>query len=371
MKILILSEFFPQGVNPELTGGVEARNYFLSKYLSEKNEATIFCSRISSSNYRQQTTNYRLVPLGLSRAYLQSGDLCKRLLFIFSCVFQGLRIDFDVIDGSNFVTHLAAIILGFLKRKPVFLWYADVWVGRWIKNIGLTGIIGEILERSVLTFGKNSKFIAISEYTKNNLIKNGILGMNIAVIPLGVDEEELDMVAHGQKKYDLIAVNRLVKYKKTEEIIEAINFISKNKLPKVLLIGEGPEKENLQNLINKYELQKNVEIISGQNHKDVMKLISQSKIFISASNIEGFGIAPVEAAGFGLPCLLKNIAPYQEHEKNLGGCLMFKNSKELSDKILLLLKDNEKYKKLSEANMNNSRKFFWKKIAKETEGYYD
>ncbi len=370
MKILILSEFFPQSEDPEFTGGVEARNFFLCKYLSKNNELTLLCSRILNTKYKIQNAKCKVSPIGFSRSYLQSGDLFKRLIFILACIFQGLKTDFDIVDGSNFVTHLAAIILGFLKRRQVFLWYADVWVGRWIKNIGWTGIIGEILERLVLTLGKNAKFIAISKYTKNNLIKNGIPGRNITVIPLGVDEEELGACAHSKKKYDLIAVNRLVKYKKTEEIIEAINFIRKNKLPKVILLGDGPEKENLQNSINKYKLQKNVEIISGQNHKDVMKLISQSRIFVSASSVEGFGIAPVEAAGFGLPCLLKNIVPYKEHEKNLGGCLMFDNSKELSVKTLLLLKDTEKYKKLSEANKNNARKFFWKKIAQETEVYY-
>jgi glycosyltransferase involved in cell wall biosynthesis len=383
MKILILSEFFPQGENPEFTGGVEARNYFLAKYLSRKNDVTVFCSRTSSLSNEPAsrqvglpTTDYRLVFLGFPRSYLQSGDLFKRIFFVVMCVIRGLRTDFDVCDGSNFVTHLAALILGTMKRKPIVFWYADVWIGRWIKNIGITGSLGEILERMVLSFGKKAKFIAISQYTKRNLIKNKIPEKNVTVIPLGVDDLEVESVAVSplKKKYDLVAVNRLVKYKKTEEIIEAVNIIQKmNSYARVLtlnIIGDGPEKENLQNLINDYQLQESIKIVSGKEHKSVMRLISESKIFVSASIVEGFGIAPVEAAAFGIPCLLKNIEPYLEHENNLEGCLIFKNSNELAALIEKMLNEPQEYEKLSKNNKKNSSKFFWSKIVKDTEDLY-
>jgi glycosyltransferase involved in cell wall biosynthesis len=375
MKILILSEFFPQGENPEFTGGVEARNYFLAKYLPKDNDVAVFCSRISSLNNRLLTTDYKLVPLGFSRSYLQSGDLFKRIFFVFACVAKGLRTDFDVCDGSNFVTHLAALILGILKGKPIVFWYADVWVGRWMKNIGITGFFGEIIERIVLTLGKKSKFIAISEYTKRNLIINKISEKNIYIIPLGVDDAEVKSVEISplEKKYDLVAVNRLVKYKKTEEIIEAINLLSTVKsrsAATVLIIGDGPEKENLQNLIDKYQLQKTIKIVSGKKHADVMRLVSESKIFVSASEVEGFGAAPVEAAAFGLPCLLKNIEPYFEHENNLNGCLIFKNPEELALLIEKMLNEPEEYEKLSKNNKKNSSKFFWSRIVKDTKELY-
>jgi len=365
MKILILSEFFPANSDDQITGGIEARNFYLAKYLSKDNDVSIFCSRIVSDNYRQQSTDYRLIPLGLPRAYVQSGGLFKRLIYVFSCVFKGLQTDFDIVDGSNFVTHLAAIILGKLKHKPVFLLYADVWIGHWRENLGATGIIGEIIERLILFFGRSANFIATSDFTKNNLIKQGIEDKNITVIPCGVDKEEIKNIS-SEKQYDLIAVNRLVKYKNTDEIIKAIpaNY-------SILIIGDGSEKKSLEKLITKKEQDINIKLVSGiKNHADLIWQIAKAKIFISASTVEGFNISALEAASLCLPCLLSDIPAHKEHKENLGGVMLFSTGRELSELIIRLMTDAKLYEKLSKLNLENSPKFYWSLVAQKTKDLY-
>lgn len=369
MKILLLSEFFPLCDNPVMTGGVEVRNFFLAKYLHQRHELTVLSSK-QKRNIREKEAGY-LKRISCSFPYGQSKALLKRQFFSLACIFFGLKVDFDVIDASGLFNYWPALLLGFLKKKPVFFWYADVWVGSWLKKFGWRGIFGEIMERLILFFGRRVNYIAISEYTKTNLINRKIDENRIMVIPLGVDEEEITTCF--DKFWDLIVVNRLVEYKNTVEIVNALRILStqnKQLIRQVAIIGDGEEKSALEEQIAREKLNSVIKIISGLTHSEVIKQISLAKIFVSASLVEGFGIAPVEAAACGLPCILKNIPPYAEHAENLKGCVLYNDAKDLAEKIKELLENKELFLKLSAFNLRNSRKYFWRDIASQTEEYY-
>lgn len=168
MKIVCLTEFFPKSNDGEITGGVEARCFFVGKYLkSFGHEVTV----ISRANTSWTTATWQSIP--------------ERFFFMVKMIIQGLRADFDIVEGTNYTNHLVAVFLGFLKQKPVVCWYADVFVGDWIKNVGLVGLIGEISERILFKIPLVN-YIAISRFTKNKLIKNGVPSEKISVVYCGV-----------------------------------------------------------------------------------------------------------------------------------------------------------------------------------------
>jgi glycosyltransferase involved in cell wall biosynthesis len=364
MKLLLLSEFFPNSEKGEISGGVEARNFYLAKYFSDK--ITIFTSRNPiSESQNQRIFKADVKRLGFSYQYGQNTSLVKRAIFTLACIFNAPN-GFDLVEGTNFFTHLAAVIIGKIKKIPVVLWYPDVWIGSWIQNLGATGIFGEILERIVLLFGKNAKFIAISESTKEKLINNGINAKNIIIIPCGVDEDEIENIKNNkEKKYDLVMVNRLVGYKNTETVIRAVGNNS------LLIIGDGPEKSNLEKVIWENNLQEKITIMLGiGSHKELLENVALARVFVSASSVEGFNITALEAASLGLPCLLSDIPAHREHQKNLHGCFFFKNANDLREEINSLLRDEVEYGKLSDINKENSQKYFWKNIVHATINSY-
>lgn len=249
------------------------------------------------------------------------------------------------------------------------MWYPDVWVGEWVKNLGIKGIFGEILERLVLFFGKNAKFIAISESTKRKLIKNGIPEKNIVVIPCGIDEYEIEKIKKviRTKKYDLVAVNRLVKYKQTEMVVKAA--LDKNL--SLLIIGYGPEKENLNKLIIANHGQDKIKIISGiKKHTDLLTAMTEAKIYVCASCVEGFGIAAVEASSIGLPCVLFNNPAFAEIAKSLKGIITFKNMGELKFNIDKVINNNSMLNQLNQKNIQSRKLYFWKTIVESTTKFY-
>jgi glycosyltransferase involved in cell wall biosynthesis len=311
--------------------------------------------------------------VGGKRKYSQKNGIFQRLIFMIACVFRGAKCDFDLVEGTSFITYLPAFILGKLKHTKITFWYPDCWVGEWVKNIGWTGFFCELLERLTLIFGKNVFYIAISESTKNKLIEQGIKANRIKIISCGVDEDEIKNVgvSHGkplQIKYDLITVNRLVKYKNTK--LTFCLAIENNY--SFLVIGEGEERSKLESFIQQSKTQGRIKIIPKvKNHLELLRQVSVAKIFISASLVEGFDIAAVEAAAMGLPCLLSDIPAHRELAKKLPGILIFHDRKKLGTMINNLLHDEKYYHELSVANSKNANKYYWHDIIKTTERTYE
>lgn len=78
-----------------------------------------------------------------------------------------------------------------------------------------------------------------------------------------------------------------------------------------LCIGSGPEKENLFNLTQQLNLEEFVTFIEPAADSEKIELLQASDIFVlptipTSTDIEGFGIALVEAQACGLPVICGN-----------------------------------------------------------------
>lgn len=340
MKILLLTEFFPVSEKEEITGGVEARCFFVSKYLKDFGHNVKIISR--SAN-RWTIASWRSFP--------------ERFVFTARMIIQGMQTNFDIVEGTNYTNHLVAVLLGFLKNKPAVCWYADVFVGQWFKNIGGVGIFGEIAERLLFKVpGVN--YIAISQTTKNKLIKNGVPEEKITVIYCGVEPIKIK----SKIRYDVCVVSRLLKYKRLDDLIIAAKNL------KVVIVGQGPEKDKLQTIASE-----GVTFLGYlPSHKDVLKIMASAKIFCHPSIVEGFGIVVIEAMSLGIPAVVADIPIMREITHNGQGALFFepKNPKDLALKIQMLLTDKKLYEQKSKEAKILAQKYNWKEIAQETINVY-
>lgn len=102
----------------------------------------------------------------------------------------------------------------------------------------------------------------------------------------------------------VVSIGRLVKYKGYEYLVEAARSISSN--IKIIIIGNGPEKKHLENLIVKYQLT-NIEL--KENVEDLSMELSKADIFClpSVSRAESFGISLIEAMSYKLPLISTNV----------------------------------------------------------------
>lgn len=137
-----------------------------------------------------------------------------------------------------------------------------------------------------------------------------------------------------------------------------------------LIIGQGPKADELQMLINKYELTDNIKLLGYRD--DVPELLSLSDVFIFPSYREGLSKALMEAMSYGLPVIASKIRGNIDLvcEKK-GGYLFNPNDyRSLSKKIKNLYYHGEKRKSFSEWNKDIITEYDMKKVNEEMKEIY-
>ena len=161
------------------------------------------------------------------------------------------------------------------------------------------------------------KIIANSEYTKNLAIKIGVEETKIVVINPGVNppkelnKKSLDKVESllKIKTPRLITVSRFDKRKNHEKVLMALRNL-KQIYPNIIYIciGYGEEENNIKELVKELDLETQVMFFKDISDDLKNALVAKSNIFVMPSiihkkSVEGFGIAYVEAAQYGIPSL--------------------------------------------------------------------
>ena len=240
---------------------------------------------------------------------------------------------------------------------------------------------GTSLNKRVLEVLNNVEtVVANSEYTKDLAIKLGVKEDKIVVINPGVDKvEELDkktldkvdnLLKHKSPR--LITVSRFDKRKNHEKVIMALRNL-KQIYPGIVYIcvGYGDEEENVKKLVAELGLQPQVMFFKDISNELKNALVAKSDIFVMPSvvhkkSIEGFGIAYVEAAQYGLPSLGGKdggAADAIEHEKT--GLICDGNELDEVYSSINLMLQNNKFHEYGKAAKENSAKFKWNTIIEE------
>ena len=183
-------------------------------------------------------------------------------------------------------------------------------------------------------------------------------------------EKKFKFKRNRSKPYKLLSVGRLVKVKDFKTLIKAI-YILKNEIEiKLTIIGNGPEKNNLNNLIRRLGVEDICEIKNYQN--DIESHYKNSDIYISSSIYESFGNTIVEAMQFGLLIIATN-CPYGPREilcnGQLGKLIDPNSPSQMAKSIIetIKIKKVPDYKvfleKCNEENVLNNFEFIFKRIS--------
>lgn len=373
MRILLISEFFPTRAIGDFTGGVEASSFFIARQLAKKHQVTVICSRTENAKSRQRMAGFTVIRVGRKRKYTSKIDPF-RVFFIKEAICTGKKIAGDLVVGTNFICHLIAYQIAKAKDIPVIAWTPDVWQGKWREKMGImAAIIGEALESYNLS-RQGVHFIAISHAVANKLTKAGVVKSRITVIPCGVDFNFVNKLSVEKEDNPTVCtISRLVSYKKLDVLIKAIALIIEE-IPniKVKLIGQGPEQARLLELAEKLGVVKNIDFLGFlPSYQEVITKLKGSHLFVLPSTTEGFGIVTLEAMACGVPFVIADIDVNQEITAGKGG-LFFKkdNSRDLADKVILLLKDKKMYNQKVAEGKTQAKKFDWQNIGRQTEKFY-
>ena len=303
------------------------------------------------------------------------------------------KINFSIerVGGIKFLRKIrkAQLINEFLKENKVRGIIADHWKSlELIKSNQKTYCLihgkeinhskGSSLNKRVnKVLSSVEKVIANSKFTQNLAIDKGIDPKKIVVINPGVDsvkelnKKSLEKVESLLKVKNprLITISRLDKRKNHEKIIMSLRNL-KQKYPNIVYIcvGYGNEEENIKNLVKELDLSSQVMFFKDISDDLKNALISKSHIFVMPSivhktSVEGFGIAYIEAAQYGLASLGGKdggAADAIEHDKT--GLICDGNNLDEIYSSLDLMINNKKYLEFGKNAKDRSVNFEWSKI---------
>ena len=216
--------------------------------------------------------------------------------------------------------------------------------------------------------------IANSEYTKNLAVNNGVNNEKVKVINPGVNPAK-ELNKNSLEKVEsllkvktprLITVSRFDKRKNHEKVIMALRNL-KQKYPDIvyICIGYGDEERNLKKLVQ--ELNLSAQVMFFKNISDDLKnaLVAKSNIFVMPSiihktSVEGFGIAYIEAAQYGVPSLGGKdggATDAIQHDKT--GLICDGNDLENIYSSLNMMIENKKYLELGKNAKKLASNFNW------------
>lgn len=133
--------------------------------------------------------------------------------------------------------------------------------------------------------------ICVSDFQQKQLYKSSIL--QTKVITWGI--HGADFSYPTTKTIDIIGVGSLIRLKNYDLFIEVVFEINKKNTIKVVLIGDGIQKEYLEEKIKKLQLENTISLTGLLPYKETLNYISQSKILLHTSNYESFGMVFAEA----------------------------------------------------------------------------
>ncbi len=177
---------------------------------------------------------------------------------------------------------------------------------------------------------------------------------------------------------NIVAVGRLCdQIKRVDIIIETFSLVLKQ-IPKatLTLVGaedfdktiefiETGEKYSINELLNRFNIPEN-SVIKIKKTNDVKKYYASSDVFLLTSVSEGFPMVLLEAAAFGVPSVITEIPGLEDiiWDKENGFIVEKNDMQKLSEKIVLLLSDEQVMLKFRENAVLNAKRYSIEKIYK-------
>lgn len=362
MKIAIITHMFP----PDNVGGIEVASRDIANLLAQKgNDVHVVTAgkRNLIEKPSQKVTVYRLPNSRLT--------FIDTLFFWLKAFFVLKQIKPDMVHCQSIPMGVPGFLFKRLYKKPYIVWCHgfDVYNPWKFKKT---------ISRIVLNSA--DAVIALTNHMKGMLQKS--CSKNISIIPNSLNVEKFRLASKGVNQERLriekedgivLFVGTLNPVKGVKYLIEAFKEINLN-VPKtrLLLVGDGPERRNLEDIVNDNGLQEKINFIGRVGNDDVPKYMSIADVFVLPSLSESFGMVNLEAMACGLPIVATRVDGVPEVVKDGENGFLVEpgNPGQIAAKVIFLLKNDEAREKMGRVNKEKAKEYSLEKIIEKIEKIY-
>jgi colanic acid/amylovoran biosynthesis glycosyltransferase len=183
----------------------------------------------------------------------------------------------------------------------------------------------------------------------------------------GLDLSVFKYATPGVKPVRLLTVGRLIEKKGFRFLIEACRLLRSSGFPFVCqIVGEGPEHDRLQEMIQGYQLADTVRLSGALPQTELVEMLSQSSIFVfpaihdSAGDTDNLPTVLIEAMASSLPIIATRVAGIPEivqHNEN-GILVPEKDPAQLADAIRVMAGDQALLERFGRASRRMAEEKF-------------
>jgi L-malate glycosyltransferase len=233
----------------------------------------------------------------------------------------------------------------------------------------------------VVTFAINESdgVTAVSESLKKDTYAYFKIENEIEVIPNFVDLERFakqpkehfrKAIADDNERL-IIHTSNFRKVKRVQDVVKVFQKIREKIKSKLLLVGDGPERANIEQLCRELHIYNDVRFLGKQD--PIEELLSVSDLFILPSETESFGLAALEAMACQVPVISTNTGGLPE--VNVQGITGFLSNvgdiDDMAENSIHILEDSQRLAQFKKNAWQHASKFELKNILPVYEKYYE
>lgn len=336
MRIAVTHELYPPLVN----GGGEFIVHRMANLLdSIGHEVYVITTnnRIFGSIRLERDKNVKVIRLPVKRYFMNVTshvlvDLIK-------------KINPDIIQTNNYNACLPSYLVAKKLNIPIFCLVHGVYRRKWLKMRGnIWGYLSWGIEKIQLSRDFN-KFITLSNFAKNELVRLGISSERISVIPPGIDISEFKV---DEKEDFVLFVGRIAWQKGIKVLLEVAR-----RMPDYKFIVVGRKDDAYDYFIRHQS--KNIEYLGYVSREKLLELYSKAKVFFLPSIAETFGYVILEAMASG--CAIVSTVPLDYYGRYIAN----ENIDEIVESIMYVWKNY----KIGIRNRDKVKNYSWEKFVKQ------
>ena len=372
MKIAIASGIYP----PDIGGPATYSQLIARKLIKQGIDITIICYSDNKKEFIDQEEKFKIV-----RISRKHNILFRYWLYFWNLFKLAKNADIIYAQGPLSAGLPAMLVSKILKKKFMIKIVGDYAWEQGVNQVGIKDLIEEFqkkkynskierirrIQKKVCT--EADKIIVPSEFLKRIVRGWGVDENKIFVVynsVAGIEDIKGDLKIVGDV---IISGGRLEPWKGMVTLIEIMpDLLKKNPNFRLIIVGRGPESNNLKFKIKNLNLEKEVKLIDRLTHRELLEYLKASKIFVLNSGYEGFPHMVLEAMAMDLPVIASNTCGNPEiikHGEN-GLLVGYNNKEQIKNAILRIWNDKNLREKLINNGYKTLGKFTLEKMINET-----
>lgn len=297
-------------------GGAERVLVALKKIFPQADVFTSTYDRQSFGSHRKTIKNWRIRVSWFGKIPIIN-NLYSPLRFITPLIWESFDFSgYDLVISSSgawmskgIITKKPTIHISYVHHPPRYLYGYETAI-EWQKYF-LIKLYGTIINHFLRIWDYRSSqrpdyFIANSEETKRRIQKFYRRDSTVIYPPVNIPKKLVNSLTLKQNNF-FLTVSRLSRAKHIEVLVKAVNNLKFN----LKIVGSGRDEKYLRSIAGP-----TVEFLGNVADEKMPETYRGAKAFLFAAVDEEFGIAPVEAMGWGLPVIAFRSGGVPEYLKN-------------------------------------------------------